>query len=139
MNNIRVDNIIAKFGTVFGIQYISKFIFEDVNGIWKENPTSLQDIIHLPFEEYQLLVDETAVVVGQEVFTDTVMNRKGLIFGKIGQMTQRLAARYTQYNKFNKSEFIDEQQKPYRFGVEFGYNNRGLDDGHRWNHDGEVR
>ncbi len=130
MRNVRFDNIIAKFGVVFGIQYISKYLYEDTDGIWKENASNLSDIIHVEFEVYQLLVEELAVVLGQEVFTDTVMNRKGLIFGKIGQLEQSLSAKYVQYNKFHKAEFIDEQQEFYNFGVPFGYNNRGTDGQH---------
>lgn len=130
MKNVRVDNIIGKLGVVFGIQYISKYLFEDKNGYWKENASDLQDVIHVEFEVYQLLVEELSVVLGQEIFTDTVMNRKGLIFGKIGQMTSQLAAKYVQYNKMHKAEFIDEQQEFYNFGVPFGYNNRGSDGRH---------
>lgn len=134
MKNVRVDNIIAKLGVVFGIQYISKFLFEDMNGFWKENANDLRDRIHVEFEVYQLLVEELSVVLGQEVFTDTAMNRKGVIFGKIGQMQQALSTKYQEYNKFHKAEFIDEQQQPYNFGVPFGYNNRGSWSDHRWDH-----
>lgn len=134
MKNVRVDNIIAKLGVVFGIQYISKYLFEDKDGNWKEYADSLEDRIHVEFEVYQLLVEEFAVILGQEIFTDTVMNKKGFIFGKIGQMTNALDKKYALYNKFHKAEFIDEQQEMYAFGVPFGYNNRGSWSDHRWDH-----
>jgi hypothetical protein len=138
MRNVRLDNIIAKFGVVFGIQYISKFVFETKDGIWKAEANDLQDIVHVQYEVYQLLVEELAIVAGQEVFTDTVMNRKGMIFGKIGQMQNALINKYIKYKKDNKEEFIDEQQIVAKFGVPFGYTNRGEDAGHRFDHNGEL-
>lgn len=137
MKNVRVDNIIAKLGVVFGIQYISKFLFEDINGLWLENASDLRDKIHVEFEVYQLLVEELACVLGEEVFTDTGTNKKGQTVGKLGSMQAKLAQKYQLYNKFHKAEFIDEQQQPYVFGVPFGYNNRGVD-GKHYDHRGEL-
>lgn len=134
INKVNIDNIVLRKGTVYGIQYISKFMFRDTSGIWKENPSDPSDEVMLDYEAYQLFVDQSAIILGQEIFTDTVMNKKGFIFGKIGQMQQKIVADYAQYRKNYKAEFIPEQQKPYNFGVNFGYNNRGLDDGHRFNH-----
>lgn len=122
MNSIRLDNIVARFGRVFGVQYISKYIFEEASsGIWKEEATNASDLIHLDFGAYELLLNECAVTLGQEVLTDTGIGRKGFVSGKLGEMRRDLDDKYYQYRKFWKSEFIDEQQQPYNFGVPFGY------------------
>jgi len=134
MNGVNMDNIVARKGTVYGIQYISKYIFKDTSGLWKEAPTTGSDEVMLDYEAYQLYVDQSAVVLAQEILTDTGMTKKGFITGKIGQMENKLAGDYLQYRKNYKAEFIPEQQEPYYFGVEFGYNNRGENDGHRFNH-----
>lgn len=134
MRNVNIDNIVARKGRVFGIQYISSFIFKDTTGLWKEAPTVGSDEVMLEYEAYQLYVDQSAIVIAQEILTDTGLTKKGFITGKIGQMQQKISADYLQYKKNYKAEFIPEQQEPYYFGTEFGYNNRGLDDGHRFNH-----
>ena len=138
MKNVRMDNIVARKGTVYGIQYISKYMFQDVDGLPKEEPTTGSDTVLLDFEAYQLYLQEAACVLGQEIFTDTGSSKRGYIMGKIGQMQDKLTKDYGAYKKNYKAEFIDEQQDMYNFGVEFGYNNRGGWNGTRWNHDGEL-
>ncbi len=138
MNNVRMDNIVARKGTVYGIQYISQFMFKDKNGLFKQYATETTDELILGPEAARLYADQCAVVLGQEIFTDTMMNKKGQIFGKIGQMQNKLAADYKQYKRNYKAEFIDEQQDPYVFGVLYGYNNRGKWSGNRFDHTNEM-
>lgn len=124
MNNINIDNIVARKGRVYGIQYISTHIFRDINGLTKAEPTSTSDEVLLEFEAYQLYLQEAACILGQEIFNDTGNSRKGYIIGKLGQMQGKLATDYATYKKNYKAEFIDEQQSMYYFGTEFGYTNR---------------
>ncbi len=125
MNNIRIDNVVARKGGVFGIQYISEYCFQDVNGLWKARPTIGSDIINLEFQAYNLLLDFCAVVLGQEIFTGT----QGLNDLKI--LDGMLSDDLKKYKKDNKEEFIDEQQQLYNFGVEYGYRNGWSTN--RWN------
>lgn len=131
MNNVRLDNVVARKGRVYGIQYISNHMFRDVNGLTKMEPTSPSDEILLDFEAYQLYIEEASCVLGQEIFTDTNSNKKGGTIGKLGQMMAQLASDYRTYKKNYKAEFIDEQQNMYYWGVPFGYNNRGAWNGDR--------
>ena len=139
MDNVRVDNIVARRGKVYGIQYISKYMFMDPNGLWKENPTEGTDEVMLEFEAYQLYLQEAACILGQEIFTDTTIGSKGQIGGRLGQMESQLIADYRKYRKNYKAEFMDEQQDMYRWGVNFGYNNRGSWNGGGWDHSNEIR
>jgi hypothetical protein len=131
MNSVRMDNIVARKGKVYGIQYVSNHMFVDVNGLTKQDPTVPSDEILLEYEAYQIYLEEASCVLGQEIFTDTGTNRKGQTFGKLGQMQEHLMQQYRLYKKRWKEEFIPEQQDMYRWGVNFGYNNRG-----NWNGDG---
>lgn len=134
MNNVRIDNVVARKGKVFGVQYISNHMFRDINGLTKMEPTEDSDEVILEYEAFQCYLEEASVVLGQEILTDTGSGKKGSTTGKLGQLQAHLAQQYAIYKKRWKEEFIDEQQDMYRWGVNFGYNNRGLDDGHRFNH-----
>lgn len=139
MNNVRMDNIVARKGRVYGIQYISTHMFRDVNGLTKSEPTSGSDEVLLEFEALQLYLEEAACVLGQEIFTDSGTNKKGSTTGKLGAMIAQLQADYKQYRKNYKAEFIDEQQDMYRWGVNFGYTGRwNWNKSQGWNgsHDG---
>jgi hypothetical protein len=139
MNGVRLDNIVARRGRVYGIQYISKYMFMDTEGLWKENPTTGSDEVMLEFEAYQLFLQECACVIGQEIFTDTTVGSKGQIGGRLGQMKADLTADYRQYKRNYKAEFMDEQQNMYNWGVNFGYNNRGQWSGHHWDHTNDMQ
>jgi len=130
MNDVRIDNVVARKGVVYGIQYISKNIFRDINGLWKEDPTVGSDEVMLEYEAYQLYVNQAAINLGEEIFTEKSSS-------KLDRMKVDLLKDYAQYKKNYKAEFIDEQQFPYRFGCEFGYNGRGYNNS-RWDHSHEI-
>lgn len=133
MNNVRMDNIVMRKGAAFGIQYLSNYVFNDATtGLWQENPIQVSDEIHLAPATYNLLLAYCAVILGQEVFSDTAMNKKGIIFGKIGQLMNERETIKKIYQKNNKTEFIDEQQFVPMSTAKFGYpfNNGRRNDSH---------
>jgi hypothetical protein len=69
-------NIWSKLGFVFNITYYSKFLFSDVNGIWKEKNTDPSDFINLDTDSYNLFVSQDALncvqqALGQDAGYDT--------------------------------------------------------------------
>ncbi len=124
MNNVRIDNVVARKGRVYGIQYISTHMFKDINGLTKSEPTASSDEVLLEFEAFQLYLQEAACILGQEIFTDTTVGKKGSVGGRLGQMLGTLAEDYRMYKKNFKAEMIDEQQSLYNWGVPFGYTGR---------------
>jgi hypothetical protein len=115
MNSVRMDNLVARQGSAYGIQYISEWFFHDaVSGLWKENPTEGSDIIHLSSNAYNLLLDETAVIVGQELFTGKGSTHDLTRLEDIRTRNLKI------YRQKNKEEFIDIQQQFYNFGLPFG-------------------
>lgn len=118
LNNVRMDNVIARQGAAYGIQYVSDWMFHDATtGLWKEAPTDPSDIIHLSNEAYNVLLNEAAFVVGQELFTG-----KGSQVDLVRLESMRDKG-MKEYKMKNKEEFIEEQQQFYTFGVPFGYDN----------------
>lgn len=137
MQGVRLDNIVARKGTVYGIQYISNFMFRDRNGLTFIQPQSVSDDVMLDFEAYQLYLQECACVIGEEIFTDTARSNQP---SKLAGMYTKLDAEYAKYKKLHKAEYIDEQQDFYRWGVPFGYNSvynwQGYNGG--WDHSSEM-
>jgi hypothetical protein len=116
MNEVRVDNIVLRKGAAYGVQYLSEYLFEDPQtGLWVERPTDAQFRIHVEQGTYQVLLGETAKVLAYELFTG---NRAQQDMEKI---MRQLEQDYFMYRKKNKTEFIDEQQSYYNFGVEYGF------------------
>jgi|SRR6187551_3588673 len=134
MDEVRFDNIVARKGAVYGIQYISNQIFRDTSGLWKSAPTDGSDEVMLDYEAYQCYLLEASYLIGQEIFTDTGTSKSGMTAGKLGNLSQDLDKNYAWYKKRYKEEFIPEQQEFYRFGVPYGYYGRWGTDGHRFDH-----
>lgn len=123
MESVRLDNIVLRKGAVYEIQYVSDYMFHDAQTqIWKSIPTDPSDIIHVDHEVYNVLVSHLAVVLGQELFTGKTATTD------LNALKDMLKGDIKEYKKNNKAEFIEEQQEFYKFGVPFGYYNRG-DDG----------
>lgn len=139
MNGVRMDNIVARKGKVYGIQYISKYMFMTTDGLWIEYPTTGSDQVMLDFEAYQLYLLHCATILGEEIFTETTVGKKGQIGGRLGALQSELMVSTREYKKNYKEEFIDEQQDMYRWGVNFGYNNRGNWDGTHYDHTNETQ
>lgn len=116
LEDVRLDNIIAKKGSVFGIQYVSEYLFHDAStGLWKERPTDTSDFIHVESDTYEVYLSECAVILGQEIFSGT----RGDADLKKLESERKMA--YKEYKQAHKEEFIDVQQQFYQYGVPFGY------------------
>lgn len=122
MKSVRMDNVVARKGEVFGFQYISNQMFHDVeSGYWKFRPTVDSDIIHLEYDTYELLLDILSYELANELLTDNQGRRNVLAYEK--KMKENMAL----YKKRHKEEFIDETQVLRNFGVPYGiYNGRGF-------------
>ncbi len=116
MNSVRMDNIVARKGSVYGIQYVSNQLFQDpITGLFKSRPTLDSDLITLEYNSYQVFRGYCASILAEEL----VSNNTDV--AKIDEKRDRAIAIYK--NK-NKEEYIDETQTMRRFGVEYGYRNR---------------
>jgi len=120
MNSIRIDNVVARKGVVYGIQYISNQVFKDaVTGLMKWRPTDDSDIIILQYDTYQVLVAACVYVFAGELVNgaNTTVIRNKLVNPYLNAMN----AAFVEYKKRHKEEYIDETQNLRNFGVPFGW------------------
>lgn len=123
MNSVRIDNVVARKGTVFGIQYISNQIFMDATtGLMKNRPTQDSDLVALEYDTYQLLRSHCVTVFGEELVNDRNVRAE---YKVDLQNDIRL------YKKRHKEEYIDETQTMRNFGVPYGYYWGGFGNGYR--------
>lgn len=72
MNGCHLDNIIARRGQVYDVDYQSSFIIMDaVTGAWKKRATSPNDIVIAEEDTYQILMLESAVSTMEEATNST--------------------------------------------------------------------
>ena len=124
MNSIRIDNVVARKGSVYGIQYISNQIFQDTTtGLMKSRPTLDSDLIALEYDTYQLLRAHCVEVFGNELVNDKATR---------DEYAMRKVNAVKWYKKRRKEEYIDETQQMRNFGVPYGYYWGGY--GHGYKH-----
>jgi len=126
MNNVRLENIIAKKGNVFEMVYNSSYCFIDpVTGIWKKRATANSDMTPLEEETYQILMLETASVIQKELYG----NNSGAK-SDITDIEGQLKYAYREYNDKYPSEIISPSSDTYVFGDMYsGYTSQPIDDG----------
>lgn len=72
MNGCHLDNIIARRGQVYDVDYQSAFIIMDSEtGAWKKRATSPNDIVIAEEDTYQILMLESAISVMEEATNST--------------------------------------------------------------------
>lgn len=72
MNGCHLDNIIARRGQVYEVDYQSAYIIMDaVTGAWKKRATSPNDIVIAEEDTYQILMLESTISVMEEATNST--------------------------------------------------------------------
>lgn len=128
MTSVRIDNVVAKKGSVYGVQYISDQIFQDATtGLMQWRPTFDSNLITLEYDTYQLLLAYCTVVFGDELVDDQ-NTRMGF--------REDLKAAIKIYKNRHKEEYIDETQTMWNFGVPYGYYFGGYGERHRHGQNG---
>jgi len=67
MPSCRVDNFVARRGSIYDILYYSKYLFRSIAGVWKEKPTADDDSINLDTDSFNCLLYETLFLIAQEM------------------------------------------------------------------------
>lgn len=125
MNGCHIDNIIARRGQVYQIDYQSAYIIQDaITGAWKKRATSPNDIILAEEDTYQILMLESAISVMEEATNSTTYTS-----AHITRLTQELMGipakyknqknlpgAYALYNMAHPSEQILPQDTMWIFG-----------------------
>lgn len=128
MNSVRIDNVVARKGSVYGIQYISNQVFQNATtGLKSWRPQNDSDLITLEYDTYQLLLAFCVNVFSNELINKTLGERQ--------ESDKILNSSIAWYKKRHKEEYIDETQTMWNFGVPYGYYWGGYGDRHRHNTD----
>jgi len=103
---IRADNVIARLGQIYDIEYYSKYLYRNTSDTWLEKFTDDTDIINLDVDSYNLLLDKTSELVaiqtaGEDSVFDSTNYEKAFELGK------------RKYKQTYKSEFIKQQANYY--------------------------
>lgn len=113
MNSVRVDNIVARMGNVYGFQYISNMLFQDaVTGLMKFRPTLDSDLIVLEYDTYDVLRAHCAAVFADELISDP---------NDRADLQKKKSTAIGIYKNRHKEEYIEETQATRVFGVPYGY------------------
>lgn len=68
LTDIRVDNIVARLGTIFDIEYYSKFLFRDsTTGVFAEKVNDDEDLINLDTDSYNILLDKASQLAARQI------------------------------------------------------------------------
>ncbi len=66
--NVRVNNFTSQLGSIYEIEYYSKFLFRDyLTGVFHENVANDNDIINLDTTSYNILFDIVGLFAAQQV------------------------------------------------------------------------
>jgi hypothetical protein len=103
----RVDNIVARMGSIYQIEYYSKDLFRDAStGAFKENATADTDLVNLDTDSYNVWLYRAAYLAAQQIqASDSAFDAKFF-----GEEYDRLK---TRYQAKYKSEVIKPQQPYY--------------------------
>lgn len=108
----RLDNIVARKGVLFEMQYNSTYCFMDAfTKVWKKYPTSNSDLIVAEEDTYQLLMLETAVIIQKEIYQIT-----GGAKSDVSDLEDELKMKYREYAIEHKSEAIEDTDSSFIFG-----------------------
>lgn len=94
-NPIRIDAISAQLGSLYQIEYYSKYLFRDaLTGAFKETVTSDSDVINLDTDSYQLYFNRVMYLASQQVQGQNSAN-DSIFFEKAYEKSlQRYKAKY---------------------------------------------
>lgn len=105
--NVRVDNIIGILGSIYEIEYQSKYLFRTSAGTWIEKPTDDSDIVNLDTTSYPLFIYEIAELCGQEIAgQDSSFD--------LSYITEKKKEVWDTYENSNKSERQKQRTTYYR-------------------------
>jgi hypothetical protein len=106
--NYRINNLVSRLGSIYQIEYYSKFLFRDfITGAFQENVTDDSNLINLDTDSYNLLFNLTAFYSAQQI------QGSNSAFDSQYWMNEYLAAK-SRYTAKYKSEIIQPAQPYYK-------------------------
>ena len=119
ISNIRVDNAVFSMGTVFDIDFYSKYLFQTSAGSWISKPTADSDVVLIDNDSLAIFLNECLVAMAQQMegedSTLDVSFALGELHGKLPGKAggTQMSGQYSAYKKLYPSEEIQVRQKWY--------------------------
>ena len=66
-NDLRIDNLVYRFGELLSIDYYSKFLFKTSAGVWQETVTDDSNIVNMDTDSYNILLDKCAELSSRQI------------------------------------------------------------------------
>jgi len=61
------DNLVVRSGDQYNLRYYSKYPWQSVLGVWKENSTQSDDFLNMESDEFDMAIDKGITIAGIEV------------------------------------------------------------------------
>jgi hypothetical protein len=97
-SGFRFDHVVARNGKVMELRYYSKYPWQDVAGVWKENSDEDTDFLNADADEYDMMIEKGVMVAGLEVDETSASNAAQIKYDR------KLSA----YSRGNPSEALVE-------------------------------
>lgn len=107
VTSCRIDNIIAKQGFIYEIDYYSSYLFRTTGGTWIEKPTLDIDIVNLGTTSVNLFIYELGELIAQE------LSGEDSSFD-VQYWTNKKKEEWQKYTGSNKSDRMKRQSTYYR-------------------------
>lgn len=116
IKNVRIDNIVLRDGTVFGIKFITDWIYRDAESMEIiQDYSTEEDAITLEYDTYMCLMYECALHLVHDIYGPSEEA------DPVVAVRQMLKDQYNSYFANNKDEFILEQQNTYSFNTSYDH------------------
>lgn len=67
ITDVRIDNILCSFGTIFNVKYYSKYLFQTAAGVWINQPTTDTDLVVCDSDSYNIFLYECLDEIAHQV------------------------------------------------------------------------
>lgn len=110
ISNLRIDNVVFSTGTVFDVEFYSKYLFQTSAGSWLSKPTTTDDVVMIDNDCLPIFLNECLIAMAQQMEgEDAVFDVK---FAQ-NELYDPVNGQYARYKKMYPSEEVQIRQKWY--------------------------
>ena len=66
-NELRIDNMVYRYGELYNVDYYSKFLFRTSAGIWQETVSDDSNIVNMDTDSYNIILDKCAELASRQI------------------------------------------------------------------------
>lgn len=120
-----LDNIVSRLGTIYNIEYYSKYLFRDsITSAFQETVTDDSNLINLDTESYNLLLYQTAFLIAQQMQGQDALRFDANYWGnQYNEVLSKYKARYKSEITKPRTQYYTQPNASFRrfFGTRYWY------------------